>query len=88
MSWGVVANITNVGTLAAVAVTAVSSAASTHAWDTRTTPESELEWCKTELHDIKTRINELSPDRRERLFIAAERKKCTSLEELEGKLQG
>ena len=87
MTWTVVGNVSNVETLAAVAVTALSSVASTRAWD-RTTPESELEWCKTELHDIKTRINELSPDRRERLFIAAERKKCTSLEVLESKLQG
>jgi len=82
-AWDVVANVANVEALSLAIITGIS----THVCHTLTTAESELEWCKKELQDIKTRINELSPDRRERLRIAAERKQCTSLEALECELQ-
>jgi hypothetical protein len=48
--------------------------------------DTDLEWCKKELEGIKTRINELSPDRRERMRIAARQGKCVSLETLESRL--
>lgn len=82
-AWGIVSNVANVETLGMLVATGLS----THLFHTLSTPKSELEWCRKELQDIKTRLNELSPDRRERLCMAAARKQCTSLEALESQLQ-
>ena len=82
-AWAAFSNAASVESLCLAAFTGVS----THIIHRRTTPESELEWCKKELHDIKTRINELSPGRRERLRIAARLGKCASLDVLEHHLQ-
>ena len=83
MTWDIISNAANLETL----TVAVISAVSTHVLHNLPTPESELEWCRKELDGIKTRLNELSPDRRERLCMAAARKQCTSLEALENQLQ-
>jgi len=82
--WSTLSDFVNVETLVGVAVAGVV----THVAHRIPPPcDSDLEWCKKELEDIKTRISELSPDRRERMRIAAERKKCPSLETLTSQLQ-
>jgi len=59
-----------------------------HIW--HTLPDnicSLLRQYREELNNIKARINELSPDLRECIWIAAQQGKCSSLEQLERKLQ-
>jgi hypothetical protein len=82
--WSTLSNFVNVETLVSVTVASVV----THVAHRIPPPyDSDLEWCKKELEDIKTRMSELSPDRRNRMRIAAERNKCVSLETLTSQLQ-
>lgn len=83
-AWSIVGNIASVETLATAAVTGAAAHFYHVGCDNA---GSALEKCRLELENIKTRINELSPDRRERLRIAAEQGKCSSIAKLEHKLQ-
>lgn len=66
--WSIVGDFANVQTLATVAATG----ATTHLYHVgHNTPSSMLERCRQELEKIKTRINELSTDRLEKLHKAA-----------------
>lgn len=56
------------------------------AYNASLAPESQLKLCRNKIYDIKTYINDLSPDRRERWRIAAALGKLWSLETLEHEL--
>jgi len=66
---------------------ATAAGLTVHFWHTLADNiHSRLEQYDKELKDIKERINELSPDLRECIRIAAEQGKCSGLEQLQRKL--
>ena len=84
-AWSIVRDVFTVERL--TVATAVCIAA--HIW--HTLPDnihSLLQQCEEDLGDIRTQINELSPDRRECLRIAAQQGKCLSIEQLKCRLHG
>jgi hypothetical protein len=70
--------------------TAIVATVTTRVYNFILVPESQLELCGKELDDmddIKTYINDLSPDQREHLRNAAERGQYTNIETLKYELQ-
>jgi hypothetical protein len=49
-------------------------------------PDTLLEACRQDLEEVKARLNEIPPERRDKIRAAALRGECRSLEELEGDL--
>lgn len=82
--WSIVGDLVNVETAIA---TIMGGVATTVYQKLSSTSDTDLEDCRKALEDIKSRLNELSPDRRRRIDRAAAEGDCTSLETLEEELQ-
>jgi len=83
--WSIVGNASNVQTLAAATATGI--AAATHIYQTRRQNiYSLLDKCHNTLFYLRAWIDDLLPDERERLRIAAHQGKCSSFERLRREL--
>jgi len=84
--WSIVGNVSNVQTLAAATATGI--AAATHIYHTRRQNiDLLLHQCHDSLSHLRNWIDDLLPDERERLRIAAHQGKCSSFEKLQRELR-
>ncbi|KAI0252457.1 hypothetical protein BJV78DRAFT_1200666 [Lactifluus subvellereus] len=82
--WTTVGNVANVE---ALAWTVVGSLATTAYQKSVTASDSILEECRKNLEEVKTHLNELTPERREEIRVLAEQEKCSSPEALDKELR-
>ena len=83
-SWTTLGDAVNTYTVCAALMSCVATSVyHNHA----STSDAHLARCKKALDEVKERLAELSPDRRERLRRAAELGRCISLESLENEMQ-
>jgi hypothetical protein len=83
MSWNVVGNISNVQALTAAAGALVGGVATSAAQKYAPNTNTLLESCRQDLEEVKSRLNEIPPERREKIRTAAEQQQYKSLEQLE-----
>jgi len=83
-SYTTLGDVVNIYTVCATVIGGVS----TSVYQNHASPsDTDLSRCKKDLDEVKERLAELSPDRRERLRRAAEQGRCPSIERLLNEMQ-